>query len=349
EAMVSLELKKILAYSTMSQIGYMMLALGVAGMSAQATIASYAGGLFHLLSHALFKAALFLCAGAVIHATGSIYIHEKSIARRHMPFTWLFMWLAALSLAGIPPFLGFWSKDEILLACMGSGQYALFLAALLTAGITCFYTIRMMGYIFHSRSVESESENLHHESSLMWIPFGVLSALSLGIGLIGYWVAELLQELFEGYFTEALRIPLTSLVQISDPSIRILVAASSIVILLAGGVPAYMFYISRKVDSWSIVSRNPLLKVFHKIFWNRWYIDQFYNLAFVRTTHIARPWTQEYVENTIDSLLNVGCPKLFASACSVLRRLQTGILSINMLYVLIFMLSIILTVILVVI
>ena len=348
EAMVSLELKKILAYSTMSQIGYMMLALGVAGMSAQATIAGYAGGLFHLLSHALFKAALFLCAGAVIHATGSIYIHEKSIARRHMPFTWLFMWLAALSLAGVPPFSGFWSKDEILLACMSSGQYALFLAALLTAGITCFYTIRMMGYIFHSRSVESESENLHRESPLMWIPFGVLSALSLGIGLIGYWVAESLQGLFEEYFTEALRIPLTNLTQVSDPSVGILVAASSILILLAGGVPAYMFYISRKADSWSIVSRNPLLKAFHKIFWNRWYIDQFYNIVFVRTTLAARLPIQKYVEGSIDASLNVRVPELFSAACNGLRRIQTGILSVNMLYVMLFLTVMMLVVVLMV-
>ena len=339
EAMASLELKKILAYSTMSQIGYMMLALGVAGMSPQTLVSGYAGSLFHLLSHALFKAALFLCAGAVIHATGSIYIHEKGVDRRKMPFTWLFMWLAALSLAGVPPFSGFWSKDEVLAACMGSGQYLLFAAGVLTAAITCFYSIRMMGYIFHSHEAErGESGEAHSESLLMWAPYGILSTLTLGIGIIGFWFSEQIKELFHGYFIEALGLPSLETIHAQASSLATaLTPFISIAMLLAGGIPAYMFYISRRSDPWKLVSAHPALKSLHKILWNRWYIDKFYNDVFVRATLLMRAPLAKYAEGAMDGLFNVSFPRFFAAAYNELRKVQTGILSVNMLYVLIFL------------
>jgi len=349
EAMVALELKKILAYSTMSQIGYMMLGLGVAGMSAGATLIGYVGGIFHLLSHALFKAALFLAAGVIMHATGSIYIHEKALSRKDLPFTWLFMWLATLALAGVPPFSGFWSKDEILLACLDSGQYGLFLIGLLTAGVTAFYSIRVMGYVFHSKSIDAESEESREEALLLLIPLGTLSSLTLGIGSVGYSLSESLQELFKSYFLEIFKSPVINVANTSAQYSSVLTLLTSIAIILIGGIPAYSFYIAHKASAWKLVGRSIFLKAAHKLLWNRWYIDRFYELAFVRTFHIARPWTQEKVENIVDQLLNVGCPRLFASACSALRRLQTGVLSINMLYVLIFLTFTLLMIILVVI
>jgi len=314
-----------------------MLALGAAGMSINAAITGYVGGLYHLLSHALFKAALFLCAGLVIHVTGSIYIHEKGLSRKYLPMTWIFMWFSALSLAGVPPFSGFWSKDEILIACVNAGQYGLFLAALLTAGITCFYSIRMMGYIFHSRS--GEVEEVHGEPKLMWIPFGILSSLTLIIGLMGYWLGGILHDIFKEYFTNVLRIPLTASAHTSTSLTQLIVPSSSIIMLLIAGVPAYTFYISHKADSWRIVSANTALRLLHKILWNRWYIDKFYMMIFVRGFHRSRPMVQRYVENAIDTSLNRGVPKLFAIAFNGLRRIQTGVASINVLYVLIFLTS----------
>ncbi|RLG02343.1 MAG: hypothetical protein DRN60_03465 [Thaumarchaeota archaeon] len=342
DAMVSLELKKILAYSTMSQIGYMMVALGAAGMSINATITGYVGGLYHLLSHALFKAALFLCAGLVIHVTGSIYIHEKGLSRKYLPMTWVFMWFSALSLAGVPPFSGFWSKDEILIACINAGQYGLFLAALLTAGITCFYSIRMMGYIFYSRS--GEVEEVHGEPKLMWIPFGVLSSLTLIIGLMGYWLGEVLHDIFSKYFTHVLRIPLTASAHTSTSLTQLIVPLSSIIMLLIAGIPAYTFYISQKADSWKIVGGNAALRLLHKILWNRWYIDKFYRMTFVRGLHLSRPIVQRYVEDLIDSSFNIGVPKLFAAMYGGLRRVQTGVASINILYILIFLTSMVIVI-----
>ena len=345
-AMVSLELKKILAYSTMSQIGYMMLSLGVAGMSINATITGYVGGLYHLLSHALFKATLFLCAGLVIHVTGSIYIHEKGLNRKYLPMTWIFMWFSALSLAGVPPFSGFWSKDEILIACVDAGQYGLFLAALLTAGITCFYSIRMIGYIFHSKSGESEAT--HGEPKLMWIPFGILSSLTLIIGLIGHWFGEALHEIFKEYFIDVLGVPLTASVHTPTSLIKIIVPSSSMAMLLIAGVPAYIFYISRRIDSWKIVSANKTLRILHKILWNRWYIDKFYAMTFVRGLHLSRPIIQKYVEDSIDLLLNVGIPKFFAVMCNGFRRIQTGVAPINILYILIFLTSMVMVILVVI-
>mgnify|MGYP001626187443 CR=1 FL=1 len=180
EAVVALELKKVLAYSTMSQIGYMMLGLGVAGLSTSSIISGYTGSIFHLLNHVLFKAALFMSAGAIIHLTGSIYINEKSLDRRSTRYIWLFTWIATLSLIGIPPFSGFWSKDEILLACLESGQYLLFSLALLTVMVTALYSIRMMYHLFYTNVNNYDRVEVGHakEDPVMIIPMGVLSTLS---------------------------------------------------------------------------------------------------------------------------------------------------------------------------
>ena len=322
-----------------------MLALGAAGMSINATITGYVGGLYHLLSHALFKAALFLCAGLVIHVTGSIYIHEKGLGRKYLPMTWTFMWFSALSLAGVPPFSGFWSKDEILIACVNAGQYGLFLAALLTAGITCFYSIRMMGCIFYSRS--GEAKEVHGEPKLMWIPFGILSSLTLIIGLMGCWFGEVLYDIFKEYFANVLRTPLTASAHTSTSLTQLIVPSSSIIMLLIAGIPAYTFYISHKLDPWNIVSANPALRFLHKILRNRWYINKLYTMAFVEGFHRSRPTVQRYVEDALDTSLNRGVPRLFTAAFSGLRKIQTGVASINLLYILIFLTSIAIIVLLV--
>ncbi|MCW3992027.1 MAG: NADH-quinone oxidoreductase subunit L, partial [Candidatus Bathyarchaeota archaeon] len=121
QAMVSVELKKILAYSTVSQIGYMMLGLGVSGLSRGAYVAGLTSGVFHLASHALFKAALFLCAGSVIHAIHTIYTFNMGGLKKYLPITHGLMLIATLSLSGIPPLSGFWSKDSVFLACLTAG------------------------------------------------------------------------------------------------------------------------------------------------------------------------------------------------------------------------------------
>ena len=144
QGLVALELKKVLAYSTVSQIGYMMLGLGLAGLAPGLLLDGYTAGIFHLVSHALFKACLFLCAGTVIHAAHSIYVTDMGGARAYLPLTWAFTLVAALSLMGLPPFPGFWSKDAVLLVAFDA-SLPLFVVALITATITAFYTVRFFG------------------------------------------------------------------------------------------------------------------------------------------------------------------------------------------------------------
>ncbi|MBS7619866.1 NADH-quinone oxidoreductase subunit L [Candidatus Bathyarchaeota archaeon] len=164
QAMVALELKKVLAYSTVSQIGYMMLGLGVSGLSEGAYVAGLTGGVFHLVSHALFKAALFLCAGSVIHTVETIYMSNMGGLKRYMPITHILMLLATLSLAGIPPLSGFWSKDSIFLASLTAGTplaLTLLAVAVITAAMTLFYSIRYISMTFYGPSSKF-IQNLEH-------------------------------------------------------------------------------------------------------------------------------------------------------------------------------------------
>ncbi len=149
QASVAREIKKVLAYSTVSQIGYMMLALGVAGLSVDFAT-GYTAGLFHLMSHAIFKAALFLAAGWVLHATETRFMDQMGGLAKGMRLTAAAMLLAGLSLMGIPPLSGFWTKDAVLSATFQADQlvlsrYALYGLGILTVVLTAFYTMRMLG------------------------------------------------------------------------------------------------------------------------------------------------------------------------------------------------------------
>jgi NADH-quinone oxidoreductase subunit L len=148
QGMVGYELKKILAYSTSSQIGYMVMALGLTGLSSNFA-QGLSAGLFHLLSQALFKACLFMAAGVLIHVTGSKYISDMGGLKDKMRLTFAVFLIAAAALSGIPPLSGFWSKDAVLATAWDAGQYGLFAVGAVTAGITAFYTFRMFGIIFY--------------------------------------------------------------------------------------------------------------------------------------------------------------------------------------------------------
>jgi len=177
-ALVQKDIKRILAYSTLSQLGYMFMALGVGSMSA---------GMFHLTTHAFFKALLFLGAGSVIHATSEQDIFKMGGLGRKMKITtWTFV-IGALALSGIFPLAGFWSKDEILLASLGSGHIALYILGLCVAFMTAFYMFRLIFTAFGGTAYGGSAEGQHvHESGLaMTIPLIVLAFLSVVAGLIG--------------------------------------------------------------------------------------------------------------------------------------------------------------------
>ena len=189
------DIKKVLAYSTISQLGYMFLACGVGAFSA---------GIFHLMTHAFFKGLLFLAAGSVIHAVGGEQdMRKMGGLRSYIPWTFLTMAIATLAIAGIPPLAGFWSKDEILWKAYSSehGSWVFWLVGVVTAFITSFYMFRLLFMTFfgdyHGAHVDEHGHGSHghdghghgepHESPMVMLaPLMILAFLSVFGGFVGY-------------------------------------------------------------------------------------------------------------------------------------------------------------------
>lgn len=191
------DIKRVLAYSTMSQIGFMMFALGVSGYGGEHGL-GYMASMFHLFTHAMFKALLFLGAGAVIHYIHSNEMKDMGGLRKSMPITHLTFLIGCLAIAGIPPFAGFFSKEEILAAAFHSNKLV-FVVAIITAAITAFYMFRLYFNIFWSKErVEQHSHDDHaHENhgegtKTMLIPLIILGLLAFGAGFIpfGHYVSS---------------------------------------------------------------------------------------------------------------------------------------------------------------
>ena len=325
QGMVSLELKKVLAYSTVSQIGYMMLALGVAGLAPGLLLDGYTAGLFHLVSHALFKACLFLCAGTIIHAVRSIYLQDMGAVRNYLPLTWVFTLLASLSLVGLPPFPGFWSKDAVLVATLeASGP--LFALALATVGITAFYTVRFMGIVFcgseseHLLHVKKDGGPVNDGSRSMWLASGVLAVLIVIAGVGGPFVENVLHGSFEASL--AGRVTLQSAVSEGSSS-HGLVLFLSLAVMALGALPAYYLYVARKASPETLIERYTPLKSLYTFFWNRWFIDKLYRRVFVDGTMRLASLVAE-VEDGWDRRVHRQLPSLFTEkAQRAMHRLRT--------------------------
>ena len=215
QALVNPEIKKILAYSTGSQIGYMMMALGIAGLSTH-FVDGYTAGFFHMISHALFKASLFMAAGAILHTVGSRFMYDMGGLRRSMRKTYLFMLLSALSLAAAPLVTsGFWSKDAIFASLLESNYSLspfLFAIAVIVAVMTAFYTFRMVGLTFFGESSkniinsEEKGHRVHEVDRIMWMPFAVLAVASIAIGLVGFAFEGQIHSLFAYYLSNTFGI-----------------------------------------------------------------------------------------------------------------------------------------------
>ncbi len=363
QAVTALELKKALAYSTISQIGYMMLGLGVAGLTTEGFIAGYTAGVFHLMSHAIFKASLFLGAGAVLHAVESIYMFDMSGVKKSMPLTYSFMLIGALTLAGVPPLIGFWSKDAVFAVCLETGQYALLAVAAVTAAITVFYSIRFISLTFHGkkskhlRELEHEGGHIHEASRVMWIPYGLLALLAIGLGLAGPTIESFLHDKVHIFLHEVYHLPLISSQVVTTPAFSTPMAISIAMIVL-GGVPSYMIYVSRKIAPTKLTERG-VLKAMYSFVWNRWYINSAYYKIFVQGTIVLGIKTRDIIEIKIIDRAQYAIGNLFlgisrafkflelnvfdqvgpvvargaTAAYNTIRKIQTGILSYNMLYV----------------
>ncbi len=182
-AITQTDIKRVLAFSTLSQLGYMMLALGVSHYEGHEGL-GYMAAMFHLFTHAMFKALLFLGAGSVIHAVHSNYLKDMGNLKKYMPITHITFLMACLAISGIPPFAGFFSKDEILLAAFHSNK-VLWAIEYIVAGLTAFYMFRIYFGIFWSE--EKEYEHAPHESPFtMTLPLMILALASISVGFIPF-------------------------------------------------------------------------------------------------------------------------------------------------------------------
>ena len=249
-ACTQVDIKRILAFSTMSQIGYMMLALGVSGMGEEGT--GFMASMFHLFTHAMFKALLFLGAGSIIHAVHSNNITEMGNLRKYLPITHITFLIACLAIAGIPPFSGFFSKDEILVAAMNHHPFY-FWIEWAVAGLTAFYMFRLYFGIFWAN--DKKYEHAHESPFSMTLPLILLAIATIFVGFIPF------NEL------------VTSDGGLLYKHMHWDIALASIAIGLAGIIIAFIFY--KKENDWS----NKMEKSFGRFYTyalNKFYFDELY-------------------------------------------------------------------------
>ena len=342
QALVNPEIKKVLAYSTGSQIGLMMMGLGIAGLSAS-FVDGYTAGLFHLMSHAMFKASLFMGAGAVLHAVGSRFMTDMGGIRGKMKKTFLFMMMAGLSLAAAPFITsGFWSKDAILAAVLESGyhySWALFAIAVMVSFMTAFYTFRMLGMTFFgdkSKFIQKSesSHQIHEVRAVMWVPFAILAVASIAVGLIGFVFEDQLTEMFSAYLANSFGIHSTVSVGHEIQSkggsgtpfegLNPIAVTASVGAFALGALLGGLVYMKRVISP-QIVSKSIISRAVWKFFYNRWYLNTaLYWGAVIGPLAIYRiVW--RYFESTIIDGINPGLQGTMTYFSRVIKAGQTGI------------------------
>lgn len=337
QAIASNEIKKVLAYSTVSQLGYMMLALGIAGSTAEFFL-GYAGGLFHLMSHAIFKAALFLAAGAVIHTAESRFMRDMGGLRKVMPITFWSMSLTAFSLMGVPlVFSGFWSKDMILETPLVAGEYWIFILAVLTVGLTCFYSIRMLGLTFFGQKshrlseLESEGHKIHEVPAVMWVPFGLLAVATVAFGISGYFLKNWFEKLANDYIISLIGTVEHGMTAegMSVGQATMITLGASLSMLLIGALPAYYIYVRRARDPTKMAARGTSLGKLWRFLSNRWYINSIYYGLFVYPLIDVSGWLLRNLEIGVIDRFNYAIANSAAWFSNAFRRTHTGILNYN--------------------
>src|SRR5437879_4096123 len=276
-ALVQNDIKKILAYSTISQLGYMFLALGVG---------AFAAGIFHLMTHAFFKALLFLGAGSVIHAmSGEQDIQKMGGLWGEIPVTARTFFVATLAIAGIPPLAGFFSKDEILGRAF-ERHPALWIVGFITAGMTAFYMFRLVFLTFfgYSRADNHAQKHIHESPRTMTIPLMILAVLSVVGGWIG-WPASLFgsnqfEKFLEPVMSSAGATESAKAVQESSTTEYFLMLAS-IAIAVAGIWVAYEFYRTKRFAPELVAGK---MKGFYRVLFHTYYVDEIYDALFVHRT-----------------------------------------------------------------
>ena len=305
------DIKRVLAYSTVSQLGYMFLACGVG---------AFTSGIFHLMTHAFFKALLFLGSGSVIHGMhGEQDMRHMGGLKKYMPITyWTFM-LATLAIAGIFPFAGFFSKDEILFHSLVSGHTLFWGIATVAAFITAFYMFRAVFMTFHGEE-KFDHHHVHpHESpSLMTVPLMILAGLAVVGGLVGFPIIEGANK-----FKEFLAPAITPLVhEVHSPVwFEITMMAFSMAVAIAGIYMAYKFYMKRPELPEKVTEKIPVI---YDLVYHKYYVDELYDAAVVEPIKNGSDFLWHGVDETvIDGAVN-GSATTVGWLSGQLRKLETG-------------------------
>ena len=300
------DIKKVLAYSTVSQLGYMFLGLGVG---------AYTGAVFHVMTHAFFKALLFLGAGSVIHAMGGEQdMRKMGGLRKALPQTHVTFLLGCIAIAGIPPFSGFFSKDEILSAAFAKNP-VYYVIGVLTALLTAFYMFRLYATTFMGgfRGTHEQEHHLHESPAAMTIPLWVLAILAVVAGFLGipaaiapnaHWLARFLGPVVgEGAGTELAHGTEWGLMGVS-------------VLLALIGTFVAVGRFSKKPELGEPTG-------FGKVLANKWYVDEFYNAVIVRPLDLLAQFLVFFDKNIVDGIVN-GVGRLVQYGSRQLRLLQSG-------------------------
>ena len=303
------DIKKVLAYSTVSQLGYMFLGLGVG---------AYTDAVFHVLTHAFFKALLFLCAGSVIHAMSAEQdIRRMGGLKKYLPITHITFLIGCIAIAGIPPFSGFFSKDEILTAAYGKNP-VYYVIGVAGAMITAFYMFRLYATTFlgQFRGSETQKHHLHESPSAMTIPLILLAILAAVAGFLGIpevfaknsnWLEHFLSPVFAGSASETASLPASME--------WMLMGVSTILAIVM------VLYALRKF------SKKPELGEpvgFGKWMADKFYVDEFYDAVIVKPLNELGDFFNRVIEkNVIDGLVN-GTGRLVQYSSRQLRYLQSG-------------------------
>jgi NADH-quinone oxidoreductase subunit L len=312
------DIKRVIAYSTCSQLGYMFFAAGVS---------AYGAAMFHLMTHAFFKALLFLGSGSVIHAmSGEQDMRRMGGLWKLIPITYGLMWVGSLSLAGIPVFSGYFSKDMIIESAWGAhsgvGQYAFWLG-IFAAFLTAFYSWRLLFLTFHG-APRADHETMHHvheSPKVMLIPLYVLAFGAIFAGMAGYhyFVGEGRAEFWR---QSLLVLPQHDSIEHAHHGIPFIVSALPFIVGIAGIAVAYLCYIARPGLAAEVAGRFGGI---YRFLLNKWYFDELYDRLFVRSSFfLGYGFWKGGDGAVIDGLGPDGAAAATIGAARRASRLQTG-------------------------
>jgi NADH-quinone oxidoreductase subunit L len=315
--LVQNDIKRVIAYSTCSQLGYMFFAAGVS---------AYPAAMFHLTTHAFFKALLFLCAGSVIHAmSGEQDMRKMGGLWNKIPTTYILMWIGNLALAGIPPFAGFYSKDKILEAAYASssdvGHYAYWLG-IIAAFMTCFYSWRLLFMTFHgkSRADHHTQEHVHESPLVMLAPLFILAAGAIFAGFLGQY--DFIGAGETAFWGKSIEILQTHAAMEGGEVLPAALEYLPLIVGVAGILLAYIFYVASPSLPGKLARA---LKWPYEFILNKWYFDELYDAIFVKPI-FAIGWGLWKGGDgaTIDGLGPNGVAAVTQGLSKRVARLQTG-------------------------